>query len=187
MQVSLDSHSGLSKHLRAVMYCSKTSGLNCKLTTLCRNIKHPNILNAGICPKLALTSSVKKIYKYFSCVFLHWVHLYCFIFSTKTGHNSNKPTAKWNPVTAKGLDERGYLWWYYLVSDTQFLLSAHFWWLHYQILLRIQMQFILYKHMLHGMLHSPESKSVREGQTQNHFISLEMMIMHDISYSNLMQ
>ncbi|XP_029606018.1 inactive ubiquitin carboxyl-terminal hydrolase 53 isoform X1 [Salmo trutta] len=25
------------------------------------------------------------------------------------GHNSNKPTAKWNPVTAKGLDERGYL------------------------------------------------------------------------------
>uniref|UniRef100_A0A8C8MC83 USP domain-containing protein n=2 Tax=Oncorhynchus tshawytscha TaxID=74940 RepID=A0A8C8MC83_ONCTS len=25
------------------------------------------------------------------------------------GHNSNKPTAKWNPVTAKALDERGYL------------------------------------------------------------------------------
>ncbi|XP_019899482.2 inactive ubiquitin carboxyl-terminal hydrolase 53 isoform X2 [Esox lucius] len=25
------------------------------------------------------------------------------------GHSSNKPTAKWNPVTAKGLDERGYL------------------------------------------------------------------------------
>lgn len=27
----------------------------------------------------------------------------------KTSHNSNKPTAKWNPVTAKGLDERGFL------------------------------------------------------------------------------
>ncbi|XP_078138766.1 ubiquitin carboxyl-terminal hydrolase 53 [Centroberyx gerrardi] len=26
-----------------------------------------------------------------------------------TSHNSNKPTAKWNPVTAKGLDERGFL------------------------------------------------------------------------------
>lgn len=38
-----------------------------------------------------------------------------FIFTRKlfffsfTGHNSNKPTAKWNPVTAKGLDERGFL------------------------------------------------------------------------------
>ncbi|KAF7666247.1 hypothetical protein LDENG_00112780 [Lucifuga dentata] len=28
---------------------------------------------------------------------------------TDTSHNSNKPTAKWNPVTSKGLDERGYL------------------------------------------------------------------------------
>ncbi|KAM8843441.1 inactive ubiquitin carboxyl-terminal hydrolase 53 isoform 1-T2 [Synchiropus picturatus] len=28
---------------------------------------------------------------------------------TETSHNSNKPTAKWNPVTAKGLDERGFL------------------------------------------------------------------------------
>ncbi|CAI5680479.1 inactive ubiquitin carboxyl-terminal hydrolase 53 isoform X2 [Oreochromis niloticus] len=27
----------------------------------------------------------------------------------ETSHNSNKPTAKWNPVTAKGLDERGFL------------------------------------------------------------------------------
>ncbi|XP_031727280.1 inactive ubiquitin carboxyl-terminal hydrolase 53 isoform X3 [Anarrhichthys ocellatus] len=26
-----------------------------------------------------------------------------------TSHNSNKPTAKWNPVTAKGLDDRGFL------------------------------------------------------------------------------
>lgn len=26
-----------------------------------------------------------------------------------TSHNSNKPTAKWNPVSAKGLDERGFL------------------------------------------------------------------------------
>lgn len=31
---------------------------------------------------------------------------FCFF----SGHNSNKPTAKWNPVTAKGLDERGFLW-----------------------------------------------------------------------------
>lgn len=30
-------------------------------------------------------------------------------FSSSTGHNSNKPTAKWNPVSAKGLDERGFL------------------------------------------------------------------------------
>ncbi|XP_068177855.1 inactive ubiquitin carboxyl-terminal hydrolase 53 [Antennarius striatus] len=28
---------------------------------------------------------------------------------SETSHNSNKPTAKWNPVTAKGLDERGFL------------------------------------------------------------------------------
>ncbi|XP_072241141.1 inactive ubiquitin carboxyl-terminal hydrolase 53 isoform X1 [Leuresthes tenuis] len=28
---------------------------------------------------------------------------------TEASHNSNKPTAKWNPVTAKGLDERGFL------------------------------------------------------------------------------
>ncbi|KAM6940194.1 inactive ubiquitin carboxyl-terminal hydrolase 53 [Xenentodon cancila] len=27
----------------------------------------------------------------------------------ETSHNSNKPTAKWNPVTAKGLDQRGFL------------------------------------------------------------------------------
>ncbi|XP_028308814.1 inactive ubiquitin carboxyl-terminal hydrolase 53 isoform X2 [Gouania willdenowi] len=27
----------------------------------------------------------------------------------ETSHNSNKPTAKWNPVKAKGLDERGFL------------------------------------------------------------------------------
>ncbi|XP_037830826.1 inactive ubiquitin carboxyl-terminal hydrolase 53 isoform X2 [Kryptolebias marmoratus] len=27
----------------------------------------------------------------------------------ETSHNSNKPTAKWKPVTAKGLDERGFL------------------------------------------------------------------------------
>ncbi|KAK2817098.1 hypothetical protein Q5P01_025289 [Channa striata] len=27
----------------------------------------------------------------------------------ETSHNSNKPTAKWNPVTAKGLDEHGFL------------------------------------------------------------------------------
>ncbi|KAM8879276.1 inactive ubiquitin carboxyl-terminal hydrolase 53 isoform 2-T2 [Spinachia spinachia] len=27
----------------------------------------------------------------------------------ETSHNSNKPTAKWNPVTAKGLDGRGFL------------------------------------------------------------------------------
>ncbi|XP_020499497.2 inactive ubiquitin carboxyl-terminal hydrolase 53 isoform X1 [Labrus bergylta] len=27
----------------------------------------------------------------------------------ETSHNSNKPTAKWNPVTAKGLDERGFI------------------------------------------------------------------------------
>ncbi|XP_033939967.1 inactive ubiquitin carboxyl-terminal hydrolase 53 isoform X1 [Pseudochaenichthys georgianus] len=27
----------------------------------------------------------------------------------ETSHNSNTPTAKWNPVTAKGLDERGFL------------------------------------------------------------------------------
>ncbi|XP_056136575.1 inactive ubiquitin carboxyl-terminal hydrolase 53 [Lampris incognitus] len=27
----------------------------------------------------------------------------------ETSHNSNKPTAKWNPVTAKGLDDRGFL------------------------------------------------------------------------------
>ncbi|XP_055014055.1 inactive ubiquitin carboxyl-terminal hydrolase 53 isoform X2 [Boleophthalmus pectinirostris] len=26
-----------------------------------------------------------------------------------TSHNSNKPTAKWNPVSAKGLDDRGFL------------------------------------------------------------------------------
>lgn len=32
------------------------------------------------------------------------------LFFSFTGHNSNKPTAKWNPVTAKGLDERGFLW-----------------------------------------------------------------------------
>lgn len=31
-------------------------------------------------------------------------------FCVLTGHNSNKPTAKWNPVSAKGLDERGFLW-----------------------------------------------------------------------------
>ncbi|KAL1023473.1 hypothetical protein UPYG_G00041250 [Umbra pygmaea] len=30
-------------------------------------------------------------------------------YSEPQRHNSNKPTAKWNPVTAKGLDERGYL------------------------------------------------------------------------------
>ncbi|XP_068607150.1 inactive ubiquitin carboxyl-terminal hydrolase 53 [Brachionichthys hirsutus] len=28
---------------------------------------------------------------------------------SETSHNSNKATAKWNPVTAKGLDERGFL------------------------------------------------------------------------------
>ncbi|XP_058496917.1 inactive ubiquitin carboxyl-terminal hydrolase 53 isoform X1 [Solea solea] len=27
----------------------------------------------------------------------------------ETSHNSNKPTAKWNPVTTKGLDDRGFL------------------------------------------------------------------------------
>lgn len=36
-----------------------------------------------------------------------WDNVYIFVF---LGHNSNKLTAKWNPVGTKGLDERGFLW-----------------------------------------------------------------------------
>lgn len=53
-------------------------------------------------------SLVNILYTFYTKVTYIFQNIIYFSFFL-TGHNSNKPTAKWNPVSAKGLDERGFL------------------------------------------------------------------------------